>query len=282
LAVRRRHAPVVAAPGSLFGGGEDRAEHDGIGAGGEGLAHGTAVAHAAVGDDRDVAAGLAVVGVAGGGRVDRRGDLRDADAEHFAAGAGGAGADADEHAGDAGLHQLLGGGERDGIADDDRHVAHVLDQLVEDEALLGPADVARAGDGRLHDEDVDAGIARDGRELLRVHRRAGYGGDAAALLDLAHALADELGLHRRGVDLLHQGSDFALWGGGDLGEDGGGVVVAGLHALEVEDGEAAELREADGHIDIDHAVHGGGDERELEVQVPQLEGELDEVGVDGV
>src|SRR5207249_2168635 len=99
-------------------------------------------------------------------------------------------ADADEYAGDARLHQLLRGRERDGVADDDRDVAHVRDELVEDQALLALRDVARARYGRLYDEAVNAGFGGDRRELLGVHRRRGDGGDAAGGLDLADALAD--------------------------------------------------------------------------------------------
>src|SRR5204862_5812448 len=62
-AVRRRHAPVVAAPGRFAGLGERRAEHHSIGAARDRLADVAAGPHAAVGDDLDVAAGLAEVQV---------------------------------------------------------------------------------------------------------------------------------------------------------------------------------------------------------------------------
>src|SRR5256885_4273997 len=62
--VRRRHPPVIAAAGRLGRAREGGADHDGVGAGGEGLAHVTARRHAAVGDDGDVAARPPVVEVA--------------------------------------------------------------------------------------------------------------------------------------------------------------------------------------------------------------------------
>src|SRR2546422_9729830 len=65
--VRRRHAPVIAAPGRLGRAREGGADHHGVGAGGEGLAHVAARRHAAVGDDRDVAARPLVMEVPRGG-----------------------------------------------------------------------------------------------------------------------------------------------------------------------------------------------------------------------
>src|SRR5947207_7711549 len=55
VGVRGGHAPVIAAPGSLGGPRERRADHDRVGAGREGLTHVAARRHAAVGDHRHVA-----------------------------------------------------------------------------------------------------------------------------------------------------------------------------------------------------------------------------------
>ena len=69
---------------------------------------------------------------------------------------------------------------------------------------------------------------------------------------------------------------------GDLAQYRVGVFVAGLHALKVEDGETAGLRELGGHAHIDDAVHRGGDEGQCEVEVAEFEGEFYEGGVDRV
>ena len=74
--VRRGHAPVVAAARRLLGAREGGADHDRVGAGGERLADVAAGGHAAVGDDRHVAAGPLVVEVARGRRVRGGGHLR--------------------------------------------------------------------------------------------------------------------------------------------------------------------------------------------------------------
>ena len=73
LGVVRLGPPVVAAAGRVGGAGEGGAEHDGVGAAGDGLDDVAAVAHAAVGDDVDVAAaGLVEVVAAGRGDVGDR------------------------------------------------------------------------------------------------------------------------------------------------------------------------------------------------------------------
>src|SRR5581483_6752321 len=56
--MKRRHAPVVAAAGSLVRAGQRRADHDGVGASGDRLGDVAAGPHAAVGDHVAVAPGL--------------------------------------------------------------------------------------------------------------------------------------------------------------------------------------------------------------------------------
>ena len=97
LGVEGGHAPVVAVAGRLVGARQRRADHHGVGAAGEGLGDVAAVAHAAVGDDLHVLARLQHVLRAGRGDVGDGGGLRNADAQHAAGGARGAGADAHEH-----------------------------------------------------------------------------------------------------------------------------------------------------------------------------------------
>ena len=54
--VYKRQTPVGALAGGLGGAGQRRAEHDRVGAEGQGLDEAAGVAHAAVGDDLHVAA----------------------------------------------------------------------------------------------------------------------------------------------------------------------------------------------------------------------------------
>ena len=118
--VEGRHAPVEAAAGRLVGARERRADHDRVGAAREGLGDVAAVAHAAVGDHVHVLAGLEHVLRARGLHVGDGRCLRDADAEHAAGRAGGARADADEHADRAGPHQVQAGGVAGAAAHDAR------------------------------------------------------------------------------------------------------------------------------------------------------------------
>ena len=78
----------------------------------------------------------------------------------------------------------------------------------------------------------------------------------AGLLDLADALADQLGLDRLGVDLLHPRRGLVGVELGDLLEQRLGVLVAGPQALEVEHADAAEPADLDGGGRADDAVHG--------------------------
>ena len=141
------------------------------------LAHVAARRHAAVGDDRHVAAGLLVVEVARRRRVCGGGHLRHAESEHLPARARRARSDADEQRVDAALHQLQASLVGDAVADDQRDGQRLLELAKIDGRVLG-GDVPRGGDRGLHDEDVGAGFLGDLREALgalrdRTRRRPG-------------------------------------------------------------------------------------------------------------
>src|SRR5215211_457803 len=92
-----RHAPMESAARRLLGAGEGRADHDRVGAAGDGLGHVAAGSHAAVTDHVAVLAGLQHVLGARRCDVGDRGGLRHTDPQYAARGAGRAGADPDEH-----------------------------------------------------------------------------------------------------------------------------------------------------------------------------------------
>ena len=139
-------------------------------AAGDRLGDVAAVAHAAVGDDLDVLAGLEHVLRAGRRDVGDRRRLRDADAQHAARGARRARADADEHAGRAGAHQVQARVVRGTAADDDRHV-DLADELLEVQRLGHRGDVLGGDDRALDDEDVEAGVERQLVVLAHALRR---------------------------------------------------------------------------------------------------------------
>ena len=85
------------------------------------------------------------------------GGLRDADAEHAAGRAGVAGADADEHAGGAGAHEVQRGLVGRAAADDDGDV-ELADEALEVERLDGLRHVLGGHDRALDDEEVELGV----------------------------------------------------------------------------------------------------------------------------
>ena len=140
--MERRHAPVVTAAGRLVRGGERRADHHRVGTAHDGLGDVAAGAHATVGDDVDVHAGLVEMPHAGGPGIGDGRRLRDADAEHPTGGAGVAGSDADQDAGGARAHQVQRSLIARAPADDDRDVELAYEPL-EVQRLVGAARRAR-------------------------------------------------------------------------------------------------------------------------------------------
>ena len=278
--VERRHAPVKAAAGRLVGARQRRADHDRVGAARDRLGDVAAVAHPAVGDDLAVLAGLEHVLRAGARDVGDRRRLRHADAEHAARRAGGAGADADEHAGGAGAHEVQRRVVARAAADDDGQ-RHLADELLEVQrrARLVAGDVLGRDDRALDDEDVQARLERG--LVVRAHPLRGQrsGDDDALLLDLRDPLGDELGDDRRVVDLLHLARGGLGGQQRDALEHGLGVLVAREDALEVEHGEAAELADDARRPRRDDAVHRRGQQRQLEAVVAELPRDVHVVGI---
>ena len=133
--------------------------------------------------------------------------------------------------------------------------------------------------GAADDEQVDPGIDDGLPQLLGALRGEGAGDGDAGGADLAQPLGDELGLDLLAVDLLHAGGRQGRVEGGDLGEQRGGVLVAGPQPLEVEHRQATELAERDGGLRRHHRVHRGGDHRHVEVVGVDLPADRDLLGV---
>ncbi len=258
-------APVVAAAGRLGGAGQRGADHDGVGAAGQGLGDVAAAGHAAVGDDVHVtAAGLVEVVAAGRGDVADGAGHGDGHAQDGAGGVAGAAAEADEDTGGTGAHQVQGGGVGAGAADDDGHV-ELVDEALEVERLGRRGDVLGGDGGAADDEQVHTGLDDGAPVLLRaLWGELARHGDAAGA-DLLEPLGDELGDDRLGVDLLHAPGDVAPVELRDLLEERLGVLVAGPQTLEVEDADAAELAQADRGGRAHHRVHRCGEHRGVDV-----------------
>ena len=109
---------MVAAPRRLVGAGERRADHHRVGTAGDRLGDVATGAHAAVGDDVHVDAGLVEVADACARGVGDRGGLRHTDAEHAAARARVTRTDTHEDADRARAHEVQRGGVRRAATDD--------------------------------------------------------------------------------------------------------------------------------------------------------------------
>ena len=164
-------------------------------------------------------------------------------------------------------------------AHDDRN-PDLADELLEVQRLGGLRDVLGRDDRALDHEDVQPRLERElvvARDALG--RERGGRDDARLGLDLLDALRDELGLDRLLVDRLHLARGGVLGELRDALELGVGVLEARPDALEVEDGQAAELAHDLRRLGRDHAVHRGGQQRQLEAVVAQLPGDVDVIGV---
>jgi hypothetical protein len=149
------------------------------------------------------------------------------------------GPDADEHAGGARAHEVEGGLVAGAAPDDDGDV-ELAHEALEVERLARARHVLGGDDRPLDHEQVELG----GEDLLGpgggALGRDARAGDDAGVLDLADAGADELGLERLEVDLLHAQRGLLGRELGDLLEQRLGVLVAAPQALEVEHADAAE------------------------------------------
>ena len=261
--VERGHAPVVAASRRLVGTGERGADHHGVRAAGERLGDVTAVAHAAVRDHLHVLTGLEHVLRAGSGHVRDRGGLRHADPEHATRGACRAGANAHEHRLRPCPHQMQPGGVRRAAADDHGN-RDLADELLQVERLGVRRHVLRGHDGALDHENVEACLQRGLVVLAHPLWRERRGGDHALLLDLPDALPDQVLLDRLRVDALHLRGGELLGLLRDALELGVRVLVAGPDALEVQDAEATQLADDPSGVGRHDAVHGRGEQGQLE------------------
>ena len=184
----------------------------------------------------------------------------------------------DEHARRPGAHQvqrrLVGGA----AADDHRH-GQLGDELLQVERLDDGRDVLGRDDRALDHEHVEAGVERRLPVLAHALGRQRRRREHALGLDLGDAAGDQLGLDRLGVDLLHLAGRLGLVEGRDPLELLVGILVARPDALEVEHAQPAEAAEDDGRLGRDDAVHGRGQERQLEQVRAEPPGDVDVLGV---
>ncbi len=166
------------------------------------------------------------------------------DAQHRTGRVRRATAEAHQHAGTTGPHQVQRCLVRRAAADDDRHV-ELVDELLEVQRLRVAGHVLGRHRRAPDDEQVDTGVDHGLVELRRALRGQRGGRRHTCVADLADALPDEVVADRCGVHLLHPARDLLVRQLGELGEQRLGVVVPCPEALEVEYAEAAEAAHRD-------------------------------------
>ena len=124
--------------------------------------------------------------------------------------------------------------------------------------------MSRGQHGALDDKNVGPGLLHQLGSLLGPGGHGGYDAGHTRGPDRLDPFADQLWFHRLAVSLFEDGVHRSLVRLGDLLDDGRGIFVAGVHAVEIEDGHASQLAHRDGEVDVDHTVHGRTPERERE------------------
>jgi hypothetical protein len=94
-------------------------------------------------------------------------------------------------------------------------------------------------------------------------------------VDLVDPTGDQVLADRRLVGGGEVVLDLVVGRGGDPAQDRVGVLVAGLHALEVEDRQPSELGQRAGKPRIDHRVHRRGEDRDAQLDAAEGLREID-------
>ena len=201
--MRVGHAPVETAAGRFIGLSEWGAQHHGVRTADHGLAYVATGTESAISNNRHVTAGTPEVVFTGCCALEGGGDLRNANPHHFAGGAGGSGADADQQAVDPSFHQLYGHFIGDAVPDNHWDFQGV-DKFGEDQPAVAVGHVAGGGDGGLDYDHVGPGFYGRGGHALGVLRGEGYCTGGAGVLDLPDPLTDKLFTDGFGIYLLKE------------------------------------------------------------------------------
>ncbi|PQM45791.1 hypothetical protein C1Y40_04041 [Mycobacterium talmoniae] len=163
-----------------------------------------------------------------------------------------------------------------GVAGHHRHV-ELGDERLEVQRFAVVGDPLGGHDGALNDQQVDAGGHQRRRQRLGVLRADPHRRGHPGFPDAGHRGTEQVGVQRRGVQLLQQPDRrrrFGFLGGrlDDLRDLGLDVGVPPDQALAVEYTEAAEPAQFDGELRRHQRVGGVCDDRDLEPVGVQLPG----------
>ena len=235
----------LALAGGFLAAGQQAAQHNGAGTGGQRLDDITGILDAAIGDDGDI-----ILGGGAGGLIDG-GDLRHADARHYTGGADGAGPDADLDAVGARFNEGLGTGGGGNVAGDEGDIGvKALD------AGNRLEDVLAVAVGAVQRQYIHLGRYKGGGALLHIMADADGTGDQQTVVAVPGGVGVLLGFFdildgdKAGKTevLIHDGQLFHLTAQqqrlGFLQRDalrGGDEMILGHHL-------------ADGHIKAGHEL----------------------------
>ncbi len=154
------------------------------------------------------------------------------------------------------------------------------DERLEVQRLAVAVDAFGGHDGALDDQQVDAGRQQRRRQRLGVLRADPDRGGHPGLADAGHRGAQQIGVQRRGVELLQQPDGrrrLGLLGRrlDDLGDLGLDVGVAADQPFAVEHAETAEPPEFDGELRRHQRIGRMRHDRDLEAVGVELPGGRD-------
>ena len=277
-------APVPALAGSLGCASQRSAQHDSVSAQCERLHHVTGAAQGAVSDHVYVAAaGLVQVVGTCRSHVGDSGCHGCGDAQALAGGLCGTAAEAHQHAGCAGTHQVLSLRVASHATNNDRNV-ELVDELLQVQRLVRGGNVLSRDGRTADDEQLNARLHYGLVVLLGVLRAQGACNDHAGVTDLFQACSNQFRLNRLGVNLLHAGG---CGGGVRLGQLNNlvqqrlRVLVTGPQALEVQHTQATQLAQCNGGRRGHDRVHGRTNNRGVELEGINLPGGVNVTAVAG-
>ena len=277
-------APVPALAGSLGCASQRSTQHDSVSAQCESLHHVAGAAQGAVSNHVHVAAaGLIQVVRTCRSHVGDSGCHGCGDAQALAGGLCGTAAEAHQHAGCAGTHQVLSLRVASNATNDDRNV-QLVDELLQVQRLVRGGNMLSRDGRATDDEQLNARLHHGLVVLLGVLRAQGACNDHAGVTNLFQACSDQFRLNRLGVNLLHAGGcggRVRLGQLDNLVKQRLRVLVAGPQALEVQHAQATQLTQCNGSRRGHDRVHGRTNDGGVELESVNLPGGVDVAAVAG-
>src|SRR5262249_31218401 len=151
------------------------------------------------------------------------------------------------------------------VSHDDRDT-HLAAKFFEIERPVLRRNVTDRGNRALYHENVRASFLGDFSKFRCALRNGTHRCCDTGVLDLAHARRNEILLNGFLVNSLQEGSNLRFTCVDDFLQDLLRVLVARLHAFQVQNGKSTEFAHRDGEADIDDPIHRAGEDRDLQLK----------------